>query len=137
MWNCKIKSAVTQCVNRSKPKPEHNRHSKLERAEMKKKYINTVCTLKDVMFGRGKAELKEYQIRSVYTRASIRHLCTKSREYKAGWWENNAVDLYFGVARSDLSRKRYYLLLPQNIFLSVTQNRPFMDICQFLSILRL
>jgi hypothetical protein len=88
------------------------------------------------MFGNGKAVIQECQLRSVYTRASIRHLGTKSREYKAGWRENNAVDLYFGVARSDLSRKRYYLL-PQRKFLSVTKNRPFVAICLFHSILRL
>lgn len=88
------------------------------------------------MFGNGKAVLKEYQPRSVYTMAYIRHLGTKSRELKTGWWENNYVDLYFGVARSDLSRKRYYIL-HQSKFLSVTQNRPFVAICQFHSILRL
>ena len=58
------------------------------------------------MFGNGKAVLKENQLRMVYTGSFIRDLGTKFRESKAGWWKNNAVALYFEVARSDLSRKR-------------------------------
>jgi hypothetical protein len=66
------------------------------------------------MFGNRKAVIQEYHLRSVYTWASIRHLVTKSREYKAGWRENKAVDLYFVVARSDLSRKNTTFYLKAN-----------------------
>jgi hypothetical protein len=41
--------------------------------------LRTLCSVS------GKAVLKEYQLRMVYTRAAIRHAVAKCREHKAGW----------------------------------------------------